>query len=71
MLRQYSFVTGLMKQRVLVKSIPLVTCYRCVSSDGHVNIQNKRYSVYKPRLIHEIPYVILNLENGFLSARKE
>jgi hypothetical protein len=34
---------------------PLVTCYRFVSSNGHVNTQNKRYSVYNPRLIHEIP----------------
>lgn len=34
---------------------PLVTRYRRVSSNGHVNTQNKRYSVYKTRLIHEIP----------------
>jgi nitric oxide synthase oxygenase domain/subunit len=34
---------------------PLITCYRCVSSNDHVNTQNQRYSVYKPRLKHEIP----------------
>jgi len=33
----------------------MATCYRCVSSNGHVNTQNKRYSVYKHRLIHEMP----------------